>query len=251
MLLTIKPINKPNLNFEYHYKLQGFIYSLLRNTSFENLHDKRDFKFFCFSNIFQNIKKPTYYHVIISSPIELLITQITYQLQKLINSQIPIEVDTFYDIISVKIINQSNLKFPLKIITASPIILRMPIDVLLNTSVHTAPYKYVYWRATHPISLFVNGIQKNLKKKFTEFSGTSPKIRFENYIFKKQVSTKLKINNSTTTIIGTLWEFNFSQDTPKEIQMFILDCGIGERNSLGFGFINSIQEKPKQKMELM
>jgi CRISPR-associated endoribonuclease Cas6 len=39
-------------------------------------------------------------------------------------------------------------------------------------------------------------------------------------------------------IIGTLWEFVFNPNLDKKLINFILDVGLGERNSLGFGFVN-------------
>jgi CRISPR/Cas system endoribonuclease Cas6 (RAMP superfamily) len=39
---------------------------------------------------------------------------------------------------------------------------------------------------------------------------------------------------------GSLWQLGFSDDTDKSVQVFALDCGLGERNSLGFGFINEL-----------
>jgi CRISPR/Cas system endoribonuclease Cas6 (RAMP superfamily) len=38
-------------------------------------------------------------------------------------------------------------------------------------------------------------------------------------------------------IIGTLWEFGFNNGN-KDLIQFALDAGLGERNSLGFGFMN-------------
>jgi CRISPR-associated endoribonuclease Cas6 len=54
------------------------------------------------------------------------------------------------------------------------------------------------------------------------------------------VSTKLQVGNTKIVFIGTLWEFVFSEIISSEIQLFALDCGLGERNSLGFGFMNVI-----------
>lgn len=38
--------------------------------------------------------------------------------------------------------------------------------------------------------------------------------------------------------IGTLWEFGFDTNVNKDIIQFALEAGLGERNSLGFGFMN-------------
>jgi len=35
----------------YHHDFQGYVYGLLRGTSYQSLHDKERYKFFCFSNL--------------------------------------------------------------------------------------------------------------------------------------------------------------------------------------------------------
>ncbi|MEM4710204.1 MAG: hypothetical protein QXT97_04435, partial [Candidatus Diapherotrites archaeon] len=48
---------KARCSFDYSaiepHKTQGFIYNQLLGTPFENLHDKKSYKFFCFSNFFK------------------------------------------------------------------------------------------------------------------------------------------------------------------------------------------------------
>jgi CRISPR-associated endoribonuclease Cas6 len=39
----------------YHHKLQGFLYRLLEGSVYAGLHDRRGYKFFCFSNIFPSV----------------------------------------------------------------------------------------------------------------------------------------------------------------------------------------------------
>lgn len=229
-------------NFQYHHKVQGFIYSLLRNTEFENLHDKKGYKFFCFSNIFKSNKSDNkIYNLIISSPSKDFIEQVSYQLHKIIDNQIPIEIGILFELVSYKKLENEKLVFPLQIITGSPIVLRIPLSLYEKYKVESAPYKSIYWRSNHPVQLFVEALEKNLKKKYFEFTNIQIDYRiFETFNFKKQVSTKLEIGNSLIPIIGSLWGFGFSKKVSKELQLFALDCGLGERNSLGFGFMNTI-----------
>ncbi len=44
-------------------------------------------------------------------------------------------------------------------------------------------------------------------------------------------------------VIGSIWEFAFSHLSPeqRDILEFGLECGFGERNSLGFGFVNTVK----------
>ncbi|MGH2611443.1 MAG: CRISPR-associated endoribonuclease Cas6 [Rhabdochlamydiaceae bacterium] len=243
ILLSIKSLQDYQINFEYHHKVQGFIYSLLRNTKFDHLHDKQGFKFFCFSNIYK-AKDANHHSLIISSPDQDFITQVEYQLNKIIENQIPIELGSLFELIKIVKIPQKNLSFPLKIITQSPIIIRIPIEKYQGRVTDTAPYKEIFWRKDHPADLFINAMEKNLKKKFAEFSKKTFKGRIiEKFDFKKQVSTKIYVANSKVPVIGSLWRLDFSSEVPRDIQLFALDCGLGERNSIGFGFVNPIIEK--------
>jgi CRISPR-associated endoribonuclease Cas6 len=62
---------------------------------------------------------------------------------------------------------------------------------------------------------------------------------FDSFRFKKQISTRLSIDKFEQVIIGSIWEFIFNPtNINKDIIQFALDSGLGERNSLGFGFMN-------------
>ena len=243
ILLFIKPLQNYQINFEYHGKIQGFIYSFLRNSSFDQLHDKKGYKFFCFSNIFKSTNYK-HYHLIISSPDKELINQIHDQLNKIIDNHVLISIGSLFKIIKVTKVPEKNLVFPLKIVTQSPIIVRIPIEKYYGKITNTAPYKSVLWRSDHPVDLFIDALEANMRKKYTEFTGLQIKKRiFERYEFKKQVSTKIEQGTSKIPIIGSLWNIEFSSGIPPKIQKFALDCGLGERNSLGFGFVNPVIKK--------
>lgn len=137
-----------------------------------------------------------------------------------------------------------NLSFPIKIITASPIIIRIPLKRFSEYSEKSNPYNMIYWRDSYPLDLFIEFLELNLKKKYYEFSNYKIKDRiFEQFTFKKQVSTRILIGNRFIPIIGSLWEFCFFKHISQDFQLFALDCGLGERNSMGFGFMNPIKEK--------
>lgn len=66
--------------------------------------------------------------------------------------------------------------------------------------------------------------------------GNEPII--QRFMFKKQVSTRVSMKGLQQIVIGSVWEFWFNDDTHKELLEFGIDCGFGERNSLGCGFMN-------------
>ena len=71
LLVALRSVKKSIYEMNYHYHLQGLIYSLINGTRYEYIHDKNEFKFFCYSNIFpisNQIMKNDIRKIIISSP---------------------------------------------------------------------------------------------------------------------------------------------------------------------------------------
>ena len=68
--MKLKSLKNCTYDIKYYHKIQGLIYSLIRDTPFSLLHDKKGYKYFCFSNIFPigDIKKNDERNLIISSP---------------------------------------------------------------------------------------------------------------------------------------------------------------------------------------
>jgi CRISPR-associated endoribonuclease Cas6 len=199
IILRLRPLSQFTPNFEYHNKVQGFIYSLLKNTSFEELHNKKGYKFFCFSNLFaaQKNTQINSFNLIISSPLPKFIEQLSYQLQKIIDYQIPIQIGSIFELKGFMLIENRNLSFPLEIITGTPILIRIPTERFAEFSVESAQYKSIYWRSSHPIHLFVDALESNLKKKYQQFTDSpiSTQRILEKFIFKKQVSTNIYEGN--------------------------------------------------------
>ena len=99
IILSLTPKEKYEINFNYHFKAMGFVYQLLMNTKFEKLHDKKMYKNFCFSNIFQSShKQDKNWKFIISSPDEKFINQVEFSLKKVIENQIPVQLGKFFDL---------------------------------------------------------------------------------------------------------------------------------------------------------
>ena len=237
-------------NFEYHHAVQRFIYSVLGDLSppFRDLHDKKGYKFFCFSNIFAG--QDQMFNLIVSSPNDKFIEEISNRLSQLIETHSPILIgETQFELPKLMVFSHKNLVFPLKIITATPIIIRIPQQkATAALEANSMSYREVYWRDNYPISLFIEGIESNLDKKYRDYStlGIKKNINdslFAEYKFKKQVSTKIHMHDTDVIVIGSLWEIGFSNDIDESVQMFALDCGLGERNSLGFGFVNELSTK--------
>jgi CRISPR-associated endoribonuclease Cas6 len=263
LLIKLRCLENCKYEMRYHYQLQGFIYSLLKGSKYHYLHDKQGYKFFCFSNIFpaKNLEKHDVRTLIVSSPDEEFITYI-YDVLGSFNKS-PIEIGTmkfsidFMNILYVKLPGTSQYT----LITGTPVIVRVPRERYQMYDINpTKNYDYIYWRRQYPVLLFLSQVQNNLVKKFIEFGqfsnnyhskieehqlvtpNLSPSL-FQRFKFKKQVSTRITIpaKEMEQVVIGTLWEFGFDTNSNKELIQFALDCGLGERNSLGFGFMNLVK----------
>jgi len=104
-------------------------------------------------------------------------------------------------------------------------------------------YAYVFWRKEYPLEMFTRQLEENLFVKYAEFTGREISSEDElpliqKLTFKKQISTRISLHDTEQIVIGSLWEFSSNNDQNTELFQFGHDCGLGERNSMGFGFMN-------------
>jgi len=243
ILVKLESTRTQPYQMEYHYHLQGFIYSMLKDGRFSKIHDKEGYKFFCFSNIFPacDLKQGDVRHLLISSPDRDFIRHISSRLQEKKRSGEKVSIGNMeFDVKKAETL-QVSLKVPFTLITGTPIVVRVPREKYEKFNVKTRyPYEYLYWRQEHPLEMFVEQLEDNLRKKYTEFTGRDAgnESIIQRFMFRKQVSTRVLMKGLQQVVIGSIWEFWFNDDICKELLEFGLDCGFGERNSLGFGFMN-------------
>ena len=258
LLLRLKCSETSPYEMQYHYHLQGFIYGLLKGSKYDYIHDKEGYKFFCFSNIFpaKSLESNDLRTLIVSSPNNEFIQYLYEKLQKQCNRSITIAHMKF----SINSIDKFSVKIPnnihVTLITGTPIIVRIPREkYLAYGNEQSNNYNYIYWRNDHPFYLFISQLENNLLKKYIEYSkfcddrysipaldtdsaSIPPPPIFQKFKFKKQISTRLYMKGFQQVVIGTIWEFGFDLNFDRNLIQFILDSGLGERNSLGFGFMN-------------
>ncbi|MEM3399748.1 MAG: CRISPR-associated endoribonuclease Cas6 [Candidatus Micrarchaeia archaeon] len=248
LLVKLEAAKDCSSDLLYHHKLQGFIYSLLRNTEHEKLHDKKGYKFFCFSNIFptRDMKKGEKAHLIVSSPNDEFVKTLWKQILQRIRTTIHIG-DNSYNILSARML-QPHLPRSFSFITGTPIIIRIPNYRYGNYGIKAEkPYKYVYWKPKHSFEAFIKQLEENLIKKYNEFNNTCMERMpiFERFIFKKTVCNHIIINGKEVKVFGSVWQFMFDgasrNPEKRKLLRFALDTGLGELNSLGFGFVNVIR----------
>lgn len=236
-------------DMKYHSKMQGFFYNLLKESGFAGIHNKKGCKFFCFSNIYpiDDMKKGDSRNLIFSSPDERLVRSLCSTLDQLKQKNAPVNIgETLFSISSVSLL-KPHLSDGACIISATPIVIRIPER---NYSLYAIPEEdrkksYVYWRPSIDFSAFVKQSNENLIKKYNEFYKTSLEQFpvFSQYHYRKPVVSHIIEDGKDYPVIGSLWEFSFPyiSKEQKNILEFGIDCGFGERNSLGFGFMNLIK----------
>ena len=212
------------------YTIQGFIYSLLKNDeSFSEYHNTFGFKFFNFSNIFpvSDFEKNSLKKLIISSPNDDLIKSMYTQLKNRSSFRLK---NYKMELLKVEILRNKKCS---KFISSTPI-------VLYENNVDN---RYYSFKQNPDFNFFFKRLKDNAIKKYNAFYGTDFELDSELFTifeFGREVSIRLVKNNNKFIVIGSLWkdlEFDLTSQN-KDFYNFLFDNGLGEKNSLGFGFLN-------------
>ncbi|RLI19646.1 CRISPR-associated endoribonuclease Cas6 [Candidatus Bathyarchaeota archaeon] len=246
LLVEVKALCDAVYDLKYHHKLQGFLYRLLKDTAYSNLHDRRGYKFFSFSNIFppEDMREGDVRRFLIASPDPALIETFREQLAHVDRVNVG---DMSFSLQRVSVL-RPRIGRSCTLVAATPIIVRIPKANYRKYGIEPPKdYPYVYWRKRYPFEAFIKQLEDNLIKKFKAFHGEAiePTPIFEEFVFRKQVCNHIIVKGREVKVFGSLWTFifkNLYKDKRRIIQ-FGLETGFGELNSLGFGFINPITEK--------
>ena len=232
MRLLLKFYNKLNINpFNIsRFEIQGFIYSLIKDTRFNYLHDLKGFKFFCFSNVWVNSKE---YNLIISSPNQKLIKTIYYKLKTIDILRLG---EDSYTLIEVNLINLPKKFNYFK--TSTPIVLFH--NQIMNN------HCYSFKNDNINYAWFFNRLKENAFKKYNAFYDDEYYFEeplFDSFSFKREVAIPFERYNHKFLLIGSLWDnltCNINKSNRKFYE-FIYESGLGEKNSTGMGFINNVR----------
>ena len=229
---------------DYH-KLQGVVYKLIKNSNQGYIHNKYGYKFFCFSNIFPpgDMKAGDLRNFIISSPNKNLINSLADYVSKLIDSELNFGDSSFI----IKDFETFELKLPKRNIvltTSTPIIIRIPENKYDNYGIpkNKRMNRFLYWRQDINFTAFLKQLTENIIKKYNEFYGTKIDYYelFEQFQFRQEVHLRIIIHGKSYGVVASLWDFIWStmDNMQRQLIQFGLDTGFGERNSMGFGFVN-------------
>ena len=220
--------------FDKHY-FQSAIYSALTAQGITDLHEGNGFRYFTFSDFFPSgsMKRGESKRIIISSPDAGFIGNLA---KGFVERPVLYLGNETLEIESLKTYNLSRVSR--SFVSGSPVVLYA--DSRAN--------RYFSLRDGGDISFFLRRVLENAVKKYEQYTGKpAPQLYgplFDIIRFKKEVSVRILAMRKEFYIIGSVWDL-LSVDGRRRLDFgfyrFIMDAGIGEKNSLGFGFLNPLR----------
>lgn len=246
MRIKLKFISNESIRIatSYNNLLQGLIYNLLETFSASFLHnsgfnfENRYFKLFCFSEIFErgfyDKNKKTFIFsdsvsFVVSSPVEWILKEIALngirkEVFSLGNNQIRLD--------EISVIHSHN-----KTIKTNSLIVKALTPIEVHSTLSTlngAKKTYYYNPREKEFPILTN---ENAKKKFSAFYKTPCPYELKCTPLSKDLKETIRYFNNTV-IKGYKGSYRLEAD-PKMLE-FIIDAGLGSRNSQGFGMVEIV-----------
>lgn len=242
----------------YHHKLRGRIWNALEGTEYDEIHHENEPKGFTYSNPFppRDMQEGDERTILIASPHEELLAHVAENLK------------------SERELNVGEMPFTVKNVNAIATDVGEPgtsgtIDTGTGVLVRIPPWRFddydidvnhdesEFWRPKHTMEPFRNQIEDNLDKKHGLFCpdhlpGPSEVggDLFDGYELIKTFAIPVTVTEGVReTWILSKWKFDYTvrDDHHRRHLNLALDTGIGERNSLGFGFVNITEKNPPRR----
>ncbi len=245
LLVTMRAEKSFCYDANYFNKLQGFVYNVMRNSPHSGLHDKKGSKFFCFSNIFPGgknslIEEGSLRSFILSSPDRNFVSAMKESLDDKKEACIG---EMLFSINSVKELNIV-IKENCVVKTSTPIIIRIPQYMYEEYGI-SSQRSYEFWKPEHDFNAFLKQMSENIIKKYNEYykEHIEEQPLFQQFVYDGSYPVHPIINHKEQTFVGSYWKFIFSCLTKEQLLLlnFAIDCGFGELNSMGFGFVNVVK----------
>ena len=239
LLLRVRPLKNYVQNEQttarYHVGMRGWIYSKMKDTNYNWVHDAKAFKPFSFSSVMgvkdALLEKGKEYTILISSPLPDLIEflRLNSPEGELMNIG-----EYQFKIMAVKKIEESLRRFD---------IIRSATLISVTKRVEN---KYVTINFLKNKEEFLNLLAINLIRKYN--SGTDSEISEDYGLFErclieplrnKLISVKINANDKQFTVMGNSLLFKLGNLSRTQLNIFnyCFDMGFGVKNSYGFGFM--------------
>ena len=216
------------------HAIQGMIYTLLKGTNYATVHDKNHVKQFTFSDWFK--KKDGGRYLIISSPDDDFIRSIAGILEKNVGKLKFLD----YVLNGVELVNTKSTRF---LRSASPVVL---VRDGKRNEYHS------FKKRTLTLKEFDDLIKNSLVRRYRIHSGNPDfSIKgplFDAFDFRKEVPVRVDIRGREFLVIGSTWNklILARNKSREEFYKWIMDVGIGQKNSLGFGCVQPYPWEPSK-----
>lgn len=235
----------------YHHKLRGRIWDALDGTRYDEIHDKNQPKGFIYSNPFppHDMDEGDERTLLVASHDEELLAHIAADLhedRELNIGEMPFHVDAV-EPLSVDVGEPGTAG---TLSTGTGVLVRIPPWRFDEYGIDVDHDQAEFWRPEHTMEPFQNQIEANLDKKHRLFcpdylpgpSDVDGDL-FDGYELLKTFAIPVTpTSGQHETWVLSKWEFDYTvrDDDHRRHLNLALDVGIGERNSLGFGFVNIV-----------
>lgn len=226
--------------YNYNHILSAIIYRKISDLDLAaKLHFSKDFKFFTFSQLnIPNrrridegiISKDGKFHFFISSPNDYLIQSMV---EGYLDDPEVIFQNKKLSVENVQLLERPNFKKRMKMKTISPLVARIKRESNGKLKI----------RDLDPNDLkFYMGIQKNLIRKYIAYHGDYEGDEYVQIVPKMGSVQKkrISIKKQEQETFQRAYNMRFEIEADKRLLEFAYDCGLGERNSMGFGMVMTL-----------
>ncbi|MFB6124919.1 MAG: CRISPR-associated endoribonuclease Cas6 [Halanaeroarchaeum sp.] len=253
LLVRLRARRKTAYDNAYHHKLRGRLWDALEGTDYDETHDDQNPKAFTYSNPFPpgEMDAGDERTLLVASPYEDLLANVAADLQidpELNIGEMPFTAEDLQPVYPD--VGEPGTTGTLS--TGTGVVVRIPPWRFDEYGIETDHDSAEFWRPQHTMEPFRNQIEANLDRKHDLFApeylpGPSEVDGelFDGYELIKTFAIPVTPTTGVTeTYVLSKWRFDYSvrDDDHRRHLNLLLDVGIGERNGLGFGFLN-IDEK--------
>jgi CRISPR-associated endoribonuclease Cas6 len=223
--------------FNYNHILSAIIYRKIADLDLAaKLHFSKDFKFFTFSQIYFSdwkrikqgiISKDGKFSFYISSPNDNLIKSLVEG--HLENTEVDFK-GTKLLVEQIELLKKPEFKEKMKMRTMSPVSASIKREV---------DGKLKIWDLGPGDERFYESVQKNLINKYVSFYGDYDGYKWVRLRPDMKTAKRRRIEIKGDFHRGFMMEFEMEADP--RLMEFAYDCGLGERNSMGFGMVECLK----------
>jgi CRISPR-associated endoribonuclease Cas6 len=239
----------------YHHKLRGRIWDALDGTEYDEIHDENRPKPFVYSNPFPpgDMQEGDERTLLVASPHEDLLANVAedFKYEPELNiGEMPFQV-TDLSVLDPDVGEPGTTG---TIETGTGVLVRIPPWRFDEYGLDVDHDEAEFWRPEHTMEPFRNQIEANLDQKHDlfcqEYLPGPSDVKgdlFDGYELIKTFAIPVTpTTGEQETWVLSKWRFDYfvRDDDYRRHLNLALDVGIGERNSLGFGFVN-ITDKTK------